>query len=106
METSKILQKYYPDRQWSMSEEDPLTLNFLDGLPSIPIADIKGKEVDYLKWVSDTSYIKKRLKEYPPIGDQLDMLWHAMDAGKLPKDNDFYMTLKAIKDKYPKPVGV
>ena len=40
---------------------------------------------------------------YPSIGDQLDMLWHAMDDGKLPKDNAFYEAVKAVKDANPKP---
>jgi len=42
-----------------------------------------------------------RRQEYPPIGDQLDMLYKAMDAGILPKVPDFYDSIKAVKDKYP-----
>ena len=40
---------------------------------------------------------------YPATGDQLDMLWHSIDAGTLDKTSDFYTSLKATKDKYPKP---
>jgi hypothetical protein len=40
--------------------------------------------------------------EYPNIGDQLDMLWHAIDNGTLNKTSDFYTTLKAVKEKYSK----
>lgn len=43
-----------------------------------------------------------RKEEYPNIGDQLDMLWHAMDSGALPKVDSFYNSIKDIKDKYPK----
>jgi len=48
-------------------------------------------------------YRTDRLQEYPEIGDQLDMLWHAIDGGTLDKTSDFYTSLKAIKDKHPKP---
>lgn len=44
----------------------------------------------------------QRLRQYPSIGDQLDMLWHAIDAGTLNKTSAFYKTLKAVKDEYPK----
>ena len=47
-------------------------------------------------------YQRDRQPEYPAIGDQLDMLFHAIDAGTLDKSSDFYTTLKAVKDKYPK----
>lgn len=49
-----------------------------------------------------TGYRASRRKEYPPIGDQLDMLWHAIDQGKLDKTSEFYKYIKAIKDKHPK----
>ena len=47
-------------------------------------------------------YQRDRQPEYPAIGDQLDMLFHAIDAGKVDKTSDFYKSLKAVKDKYPK----
>tara|TARA_R100000234_G_C4878828_1_gene126421 strand:+ start:44 stop:388 length:345 start_codon:yes stop_codon:yes gene_type:complete len=61
---------------------------------------------DELKKHQDTHDAKKyqrdRQSEYPAIGDQLDMLFHAIDAGKVDKTSDFYKSLKAVKDKYPK----
>lgn len=42
-----------------------------------------------------------RREEYPAIGDQLDMLFKAMDAGVLPKVDAFYTSIKSVKDKYP-----
>ena len=47
-------------------------------------------------------YQRDRQPEYPAIGDQLDMLFHAIDAGKVNKTSDFYKALKAVKDKHPK----
>ena len=52
--------------------------------------------------VANNAYKISRSQEYPAIGDQLDMLWHAIDSGTLDKTSDFYTTLKAVKTKYPK----
>ena len=64
---------------------------------------------NYLEWVEagntataadaipDPTYQENRVKEYPPIGDQLDALYH---AGVFP--DAMAATIKAIKDKYPK----
>ena len=50
--------------------------------------------------VSDT-----RKDNYPDIGDQLDMLWHAIDANDTLKTQfaDFYNAVKVVKDANPKP---
>jgi hypothetical protein len=50
-----------------------------------------------------TQYQRDRQPEYPAIGEQLDLLWHAIDDETLDKTSDFYTSLKATKDKYPKP---
>lgn len=56
------------------------------------------------QWIEvERSYIDKRIPEYPPIGDQLDALWHAMDQNTLPRIEPFYSQIKAVKDRYPKP---
>ena len=49
------------------------------------------------------SYARNRQAEYPEIAEQLDQLWHAIDAGKLDKTSDFYTKLKKVKDDNPKP---
>jgi hypothetical protein len=53
------------------------------------------------------TYAEKRADEYPKIGDQLDMLWHAVDTGDWTaakvKTTEFYTALKAVKDANPKP---
>ena len=43
------------------------------------------------------AYSRNRQAEYPPIGDQLDALFH---AGVFPAD--MAAQLQAVKDKYPK----
>lgn len=64
-----------------------------------------------VKWVTNTewaaileantpapTYKDKRKAEYPPVGDQFDMIWHDKKDGT----TIWYDTVKAIKDKYPK----
>ena len=43
-------------------------------------------------------YQYKRKPEYPSLEEQLDLLWHAIDKGKLNKTSDFYKKLKAVKE--------
>ena len=49
-------------------------------------------------------YARNRI--YPAIGDQLDLLWHAIDTGDWTaakvKTTDFYTKLKKVKDDNPK----
>ena len=49
-------------------------------------------------------YINQRRNSYPPVGDQLDMLWHSIDQNAELKQKyfDFYQTIKSVKVKYPK----
>lgn len=46
----------------------------------------------------DTEYQRKRLPEYPSIGDQLDALWKGGDAAA-----EMLAKVQAVKAKYPKP---
>lgn len=47
---------------------------------------------------------RNRAFAYPPYTEQLDMLWHAIDADETLKAQfaDFYNVIKAVKDAYPK----
>lgn len=55
-------------------------------------------------WENQTpQYVANRKIEYPTLGNQMDMLWHAMDDGIIPKIEPLYSEIKAVKDKYPKP---
>lgn len=56
----------------------------------------------YLEIKGQVVYQRSRKAEYPSVAEQLDMLWHAIDSGALNTDSEFYIQLKAVKDKYPK----
>ena len=47
--------------------------------------------------VNANAYKDQRVSEYPPIGDQLDALFH---AGVFP--DDMAAKIQAVKNKYPK----
>ena len=53
--------------------------------------------------VAQRTYIHDRVLEYPPIADQLDALWHAMNQGLMPKIEPMYSSILAVKQKHPKP---
>tara|TARA_Y100000593_G_C4230870_1_gene296921 strand:+ start:624 stop:947 length:324 start_codon:yes stop_codon:yes gene_type:complete len=58
-------------------------------------SDVKSK-------LDDEVVREKRLWLYPEVGEQFDLLWHAIDKGKVDKTSDFYKTLKKVKDDNPK----
>ena len=60
-------------------------------------------ELDKLKYRTDRTISGST--RYSPIGDQLDLLWHAIDADAdlKSKFSAFYNSIKAVKDANPKP---
>ena len=55
--------------------------------------------------IAELQVIENRRSGYPPIGDQLDMLFHAIDEDETLKTQfaAFYTALKEVKDDNPKP---
>jgi|TARA_B100000282_G_C31459570_1_gene366212 hypothetical protein len=67
---------------------------------------IVQSESDERKNLRETKQARQNRKdEYPEIGEQLDMLYHAIDNDSDLKEkfSTFYNTIKSIKGKYPKP---
>lgn len=61
--------------------------------------DIQKKQAqDIMANQNDYWYVDERIKAYPSLGDQLDMIYHDRVNGT---DNWFNL-IKSIKDKYPK----
>jgi hypothetical protein len=101
---SEAIVSLRPGCVWSMSENDHSTLFWHEANTSpAPTLDEVNAELERLNAVkSSNQYQKSRASEYPEIADQLDMLWHSMDSGEIPKSAAFYSAIKTIKDKYPK----
>ena len=51
----------------------------------------------------DNGYVRDRQESYPALGEQLDMLYHDMTAGKGDKTGEWYKAVKKVKDDNPKP---
>lgn len=70
-------------------------------LTASEISDCVKRESDHdikLTSLEATKYQRDRYAEYPDIEEQLDMIYHLGLAG-------WKSSIKAIKDKYPKPEG-
>ena len=76
------------------------------GSPQPTQAEIEAAEATWQTNYNAQAYARTREAAYPSIGDQLDMLWHAVDTGDWTaakvKTTSFYTELKAVKDANPK----
>ena len=93
-----------PDAEVSVNAEDFEQITWFNGTAVISKADIQAKQAELQAEYDAKQYQRDRLTEYPPIGDQLDMLWHSIDESPELKTKyfKFYEAWKAIKVKYPK----
>ena len=68
-------------------------------------AVIAAEEAEVKAEVAANGYKRARARTYPEIGEQLDLIFHAIeaDADLKTKFADFYDEIKAIKDANPKP---
>jgi len=65
-------------------------------------AEIQAEVIRLQAEYDSKQYARDRAKDYAPLADQLDMLWHAIDQGIDLKQSDFYTGNKAVKDAHPK----
>ncbi len=96
--------KINPNAEFTINADDINQITWLNGTTPIPKADIEAKMVEVQAEYDANQYQRDREISYPPIGDQLDMLWHSIDQNPKLKSEyfDFYETIKAVKVKYPK----
>ena len=73
--------------------------------PQPTVAEIEAADATYNTEYDAKAYARTRADAYPSIGDQLDMLWHAIDANATLNTRyaDFHTAIKAVKDANPKP---
>tara|TARA_R100000426_G_C4773476_1_gene91882 strand:+ start:236 stop:505 length:270 start_codon:yes stop_codon:yes gene_type:complete len=65
----------------------------------------EAEEAAFIAYRAANGYKSARAASYPPLGEQLDLLWHAIDADAdlKVKLSGFYNAIKAVKDANPKP---
>ena len=102
----KAILKINPNAEVSVIGHDINTckIEWHDGTTPIPKADIEAKMNEMANEPEQSNYAQQRRNAYPPVGDQLDMLWHTIDKDILLQKRyfEFYQTIKSVKIKYPK----
>ena len=98
--------KINPNAKVAIRGEDINTceIEWLEGTTPISKADIEAKMNEMANEPEQSAYVEQRRNDYPPIGDQLDMLWHSIDQNPKLKSEyfEFYEAIKAVKVKHPK----
>jgi hypothetical protein len=85
-----------PGSSWVVADNE---IQWLDQNQTRPTDAEINAEIARLQAEYDAkAYARSRVTEYPPIGDQLDALFH---AGVFPPE--MAALIQAVKDKYPKP---
>jgi hypothetical protein len=92
--TSAVSWKY-PEVEFSAQGDDDNLMEFTWVVGTVTDANITAAISEYADYLVSTQYKKDR--KYPPIGDQLDALFH---AGVFPAE--MAAEIQAVKDKYPK----
>ena len=88
-------------RLFDNSDGNGQQMEWLSGSPKPSDDEIATAQTAY----DAKAYARTREAAYPSIGDQLDMLWHAIDDNATLKTRyaDFHTAIKAVKDANPKP---
>ena len=95
IELDEILLSLCPAARWSVIDNQ---IQWHDTVVPQPSAEEIQLERVRLQTLRDsTQYRRQRAAEYPPIGDQLDALFH---AGVFPVE--MAALIQAVKDRYPK----
>lgn len=96
-EITDAIKSLRPTSTFSLVDDDYSTLNWNDSENAKPTKkQVQDKLAELTSQYEAKEYQHKRLAEYPSIADQLDDIYHnGIDKWK--------ETIKAVKDKYPKP---
>ena len=100
---SEALTILRPDSAWNLNGSEYSDLEWLDSSTTKPTESELNTEISRL----NTEYINKqyqrvRKTKYSEIGEQLDMLYHDMVAGKLDSTGTWFNHVKSVKDSNPK----
>ena len=85
-----------PKAEISVNADNVKNITWHNGTTPISEADILAKQKELQTAYENNAYQRNRANEYPEIKEQLDDIYHnGVDEWK--------KTIKAVKDKYPKP---
>ena len=97
IDLAKAILAINPNASVVIRNEDVKNIEWQNKTTPIAEADILAKQKELQTAYENNAYQRSRAVEYPSIGDQLDMIYHAGQGG-----DAFQKAIKAIKDKYPK----
>jgi len=97
---SAVISWKFNDQPGMVTKNNVIT-GFPGGIPSQADQDTCSEE--YNAYLTSIAYIAQRVAEYPTTGDQLDLLYHDMTAGKSDKTGQWYTVIAKIKTDNPKP---
>lgn len=87
-----------PNSAWRMVSDNFDEIQWFDEVNAKPSrAEVDAEQARLQAEYDAKEYARKRKAEYPPLGDQLDALFH---AGVFPPE--MAAMIQAVKDKYPK----
>lgn len=79
-------------------------ITWLDDQPHPAIEDIEAESERVITQNIANLYQRERRREYPSIGDQLDMIFHEIKAnGSISADGVWATAIQEVKDLVPKP---
>jgi hypothetical protein len=100
---TKAIKNLCPTATFSVIDEEYSKIIWYSNDVSMPTEMEVMAEVTRLQsQYDDEEYKELRKKEYPLIGDQLDMLYHDIKNGTLETGN-WIQSVEFVKEKYPKP---
>jgi hypothetical protein len=98
---------FNPDTDFTLQDDSDgngvYIAEWLSDQPQPSEAEIETAHNEWQTEYDNNQY--QRDRNYAPTGDQLDMLWHSIDAGEFgdtAKQSEFYTANKAVKDANPK----
>ena len=96
IDLAKAIKAINPNAACKIKKEDINQITWFSGTDPISKEDILAKQAELQADYDTKQYQRDRAEEYPTWQDQLDDIYHnGIDAWKA--------TIKATKDKYPKP---
>ena len=103
IDLTKTIKAINVDAKFIIQDEDIDNIQWINTTP-ISKSDIQAKQTELQTEYDTKEYQRNRAKEYPAIGDQLDMLWHSIDEDAALKSKyfKFHQAILAVKSKYPK----
>jgi len=103
MMMGRAIKSLYPEATFSVEDDNYDTITWYSAPDPLPTLEQLQAEMSRLQAADAANhYQTQRRNEYPRLQEQLDMLWHGMDADFAKRIEPFYSTILAVKNKYPK----